>query len=119
MLKREVAQRVRKTAAAVAVCLASLPLVPSHTLAQGMTAGVIMEKMPANERVPFVAGIVEGLAYARYVRDSKQVTGINCIYAWFYDKKDRIQDVYQAFNRFKEHMPGAIVATMVAKECGN
>jgi len=53
------------------------------------------------------------------VKDNKQVTGMGCIYDWFYKKQDRIQDIYQAFNRFKEHMPGAIVATMVAKECGN
>jgi len=118
MLKKEVAQRVRKTAATVAVCLASLPFTPSQAHAQDMTAGVIMEKMPENARVPFVAGIIEGLAYARYARDNKQVTGMGCIYDWFYKKKDRIQDVYQAFNRFKDHTPGAIVAAMVAKECG-
>lgn len=117
MLKGVAAWKVRKTVAAVAVCLASLPFVATHAVAQGMTAGVIMEKMPQNERYPFVAGIVEGLAYARYARDNKQVTGMGCIYKWFYGKQDRIQDVYQAFNRFKDHTPGAIVAAMVAKEC--
>jgi len=94
--------------------------VPDAATAQTtMTAGVVMEKMPALERIAFVAGVVEGLAYARYSKDGKQTAGMSCIYSWFYDKKDRIQDVYQAFNRFKEHMPGAIVAAMVAKECGN
>lgn len=117
MLKKVIARKVRKTAAGMAVCLASLPLVPAEAQAQDMTAGVIMEKMPSNERYPFVAGIVEGLAYARYARDNKQVAGMGCIYKWFYGKQDRIQDVYQAFNRFKDHTPGAIVAAMVAKEC--
>ena len=118
MLKRVVAWKVRKAAAGLAVCLAPLPFVSSQALAQDMTAGVIMEKMPQTERYPFVAGIVEGLAYARYARDNKQVSGMECIYKWFYGKKDRIQDVYQAFNRFKDHTPGAIVAAMVVKECG-
>ena len=119
MLKMVVSWKVRKTAAGVAVFLASLPFVPSQARAQAMTAGVIMEKMPQADRYPFVAGIVEGLAFARYVKDGKQTGGMGCIYDWFYKKQDRIQDVYQAFNRFKEHMPVAIVATMVAKECGN
>ncbi len=117
MLSRVIAWKVRKAGAALAVFLASLPFVPSQARAQDMTAGVIMEKMPQNERYPFVAGIVEGLAYARYARDNKQVTGMGCIYKWFYGKQDRILDVYQAFNRFKDHTPGAIVAAMVAKEC--
>jgi len=118
MLKRVATWKVRKAGAAMAVCLASLAFAPSQAPAQGMTAGVIMEKMPQNERVPFVAGIIEGLAYARYVRDGKQTAGMGCIYDWFYKKQDRIQDIYQAFNRFKDHTPGAIVAVMVAKECG-
>lgn len=84
-----------------------------------MTAGVIMEKMPQADRYPFVAGIIEGLAYARYVKDGKKTDGMGCIYDWFYKNKGRIQDIYQAFDRFKEHLPGTIVATMVAKECGN
>jgi len=98
----------------------SLPFVVSQPVAAQttMTAGVVMEKMPATERLAFVAGIIEGLAYARLVKDNKQPTGSNCIIGWFYDKKDRIRDIYQAFERFKEHMPGTIVATMVARECG-
>jgi len=120
MLKGRTVTILRQKFAALVFCLPiALALPPAAQGQTTMNAGVIMEKMPPNERLPFVAGIVEGLAYARYLRDDKQVKGINCIYAWFYDKKDRIQDIYQAFNRFKEHMPGAIVATMVAKECGN
>ena len=118
MLKRIIAQNARKTAASLALCLVSMPFAFPQAQAQTMTAGVIMEKMPQAERFPFVAGLVEGLAYARYARDSKQTKGMKCIYDWFYGKQDRIQDVYQAFNRFKDHMPGAIVAAMVAKECG-
>lgn len=90
----------------------------SDAAAQEMTAGVVMEKMPVPERVAFIAGIVEGLAYARYAADNKQTTGMGCIYHWFYGKRGRSLDVEQAFTRFKDHMPGTIVAAMVAKECG-
>ena len=104
----------------VAVCLPATMSLPSAANAQTtMTAGVIMEKMPQADRYPFVAGIIEGLAYARYVKDGKKTDGMGCVYDWFYKNKGRIQDIYQAFDRFKEHLPGTIVATMVAKECGN
>jgi len=104
----------------LAICVPVAIALPGAGTAQTtMTAGVVMEKMPQSDRYPFVAGIIEGLAYARYMKDNKQVTGMGCIYDWFYKKQNRVQDVYQAFNRFKEHMPGAIVAAMVAKECGS
>ena len=120
MLKRLVAWKVGKAAVGMAVCLPICLGLPSAGNAQtAMTAGVVMEKMPALERLAFVAGIVEGLAYARYAKDGKKTEGMGCVYRWFYDKKDRIDDIYQAFNRFKEHLPGAVVAAMVAKECGN
>lgn len=106
---------------ALAVLTVSFPFVVSQPVAAQttMTAGVVMEMMPQADRYPFVSGIIEGLAYARYVKDGKKTDGMGCIYDWFYKKKGRIQDIYQAFDRFKEHLPGTIVATMVAKECGD
>ncbi|BBK29684.1 hypothetical protein STHU_03180 [Allostella humosa] len=86
--------------------------------AQEMTAGVILEKMSGAERVAYLAGIIEGLAYARYVKDDKQAAGMGCIYDWFYKTRGRSLDIEKAFGRYKEHSPGAIVAALVTKECG-
>ena len=120
MLKGNTATAFRRKLAPLVICLPiTLGFSTTAPAQTTMTAGVIMEKMPQADRYPFVAGIIEGLAYARYVKDGKQTDGMGCIYDWFYKKQGRIQDVYQAFSRFKEHMPGAIVAAMVAKECGN
>jgi len=120
MLNEVVARKVRRKLICLAICVPFAIALPGAGTAQtAMTAGVVMEKMPALERLAFVAGIVEGLAYARYAKDGKKTEGMGCVYRWFYDKKDRIDDIYQAFNRFKEHLPGAVVAAMVAKECGS
>lgn len=92
-------------------------MLASAAPAQDMTAGVVMEKMPADDRYTYVAGIVEGLATARYLADDKQTTGMSCLYRWFYGNSGTAEIIGAAFRRFPEHYPGVIVATLVGKEC--
>lgn len=101
--------------AAFALPLATLPMKADAT---DFTAGVVMEKMTSEQRSAYLAGVVEGLAYARYAKDGKQTDGMKCIYDWFYEKEDTLQKIHAAFDRFKDYLPGAVIAAMVAKECG-
>ena len=96
-----------------------LTLAPTMASAQDFTAGVVMEKMSAVERSAYLAGVVEGLAYARYAKDGKQTSGMKCIYAWFYEGDGTLQKIHSAFNRFKDYLPGAVIAAMVERECGS
>ena len=73
--------------------------------------------MTPDERHAYVAGIVEGLAYARYAADAKQVAGMKCIYGWFYDSPDTTETVYAAFRRYPDYPPGAVVAALVKRKC--
>lgn len=91
--------------------------VPAHAGATDFTAGVVMTNMEPEHRFPYVTGIVEGLAYARYQRDGKEVVGMKCIYDWGM-KAETVQKIYDAFNAFPEYTPGAVVAAMAEKECG-
>ncbi len=77
-----------------------------------------MTEMEQSDRFPFVAGIVEGLAYARYVSDGQQTEGMGCIYDWFYETEGRIMQVYEAFEAFPDHLPGTVVAALVKRDCG-
>ena len=77
-----------------------------------------MTKMSANDRYPFVSGIVEGLAHARYIRDGKKTAGRACIYAWFYDDKATLQKIYEGFRRYPNALPGQVVGTLAAVKCG-
>lgn len=84
-----------------------------------------MQKMDAEARVPYIQGIVEGLAYARYERDNasregdqKTVEGMNCIYKWFYDKPGAVDLIYAAFGKYPTFTPGAIVGNLIKQSCG-
>jgi hypothetical protein len=82
------------------------------------TAGTVMSNMAPEERYTFVAGIVEGLAHARYVKDGKDPAGRACIYAWFYDEKLTMKKIFEAFDRYPNALPGQIVGALVATKCG-
>jgi hypothetical protein len=101
--------------------LFSLPfmLAPMSAGATDFTAGIVMEKMNEKERYTYLAGVVEGLAYARYAKDGKKTDGMKCIYDWFYDSKGTVAKIESAFQRFNDYLPGAVLAAMVEKECGS
>ena len=83
-----------------------------------MTAGSVMEKMSVEERAAYFAGVIEGLAYARYAKDGKQTEGMACIYNWYYRTNGTLRKIYVAFDRFPDYTPGAVMAAMAEKECG-
>lgn len=92
--------------------------------ATDMTAGVIMERMSASERFIYVSGMIEGLAYSRFLRDSaaagsKDERGMKCIYDWFYEGDDSIQQsIDSAFRTYADYSPSVVVWAMVKRECG-
>lgn len=88
--------------------------------AQDFTAGFAMDRMEPKERYAYVSGIIEGLAYARYVDDGRDPgKGMRCIYEWYYDNGDApLVTIYDAFERFRTYLPGTVVAAVVETECG-
>ena len=93
-------------------------LSPVSASATDFTAGIVMEKMDEKQRYAYLAGVVEGLAYARYVKDGKQTGGMKCVYNWFYEGDRTVEKIYSAFRRFDDYLPGAVMAAMLEKECG-
>lgn len=77
-----------------------------------------MEKMDAVQRSAYMAGVIEGLAYARFERDGGTTEGMGCIYRWYYEADGTIAKIHSAFDAFPDHLPGAVIAAMVAKVCG-
>lgn len=110
-------QYIRATAGYLSASLAMIHINPA--LATDFTAKTVMEKMPAEQRYPYLAGVVEGLAYARYVRDGKQTTGMECIYDWFYKKPETINLIYAALGKYQDFTPGAVIEALTHKPCGN
>ena len=100
--------------------LALLPVVAgaiTPASATDFTARVVMEKMPAEQRFPFISGIIEGTAYARYLRDDKRTDGMLCIYNWFYQDPKAIELIYAALDKFGDYTPGAVVGTLADQHC--
>lgn len=83
-----------------------------------------MEKMPARERTAYIIGLVEGLAYARFRKDTiaagtKTDAGMNCIYGWLYtDSMTALDRIEAVFRKYSDHFPATLLATMIKKECG-
>ena len=95
---------------------------PSH--AQDMTAGVIMEKMGPKERYAYVSGIVTGMAYARFRKDtiaagSRDERGMICIHEWFSKGDGSTYAMLEnTFTQNGQYTPSVIIASLLKKECG-
>ena len=110
--------------AAITSTMLSLLSALSTASATDFTAEVVMEKMDPHERTSYIQGVVEGLAYSRYKRDNqhiegdaKTVTGMKCVYDWFYEKPNSMNMIYAAFGKFPTYTPAAIINALVEQSC--
>ena len=87
--------------------------------AKAQNAGDIMNKMSSDERNGYIAGVVEGLAYSRWLRDRPNSDGMKCVYDWFYDSKDKEKlEMYDWFERHPDKHVGPLMFVLIKKECG-
>jgi len=92
--------------------------------ARDLSAGVLLDEMPVRERTSYIMGVVEGLAYARFRKDTmlsgeKDEQGMKCIYEWFYsDNTAALDKIEAAFKQYRQHTPALIVTALVRRECG-
>ncbi len=89
-----------------------------NAAANDFTARKIMKEMNGEERYSYIAGVVEGLAVARYMKDGKQKAGMECIYDWFYDDKQTLDTIYVAFGNYADYPPGSIIDVLAKQKCG-
>lgn len=90
---------------------------PVSTDAMELTSDDMMQRMDDRERYHFIAGVIAGLATARYVRDGHD-EGSTCIESWFYDTDGIRERIYAAFARFGDRSPAAILHAMATRACG-
>lgn len=85
-----------------------------------INADVVMNKMNSDQRVSYVSGVIEGLAYARFVRDKPDETGMKCIYDWYYADNDKRwkETLFPVFDRHKDKPVGVILHVLTKKACG-
>lgn len=73
--------------------------------------------MDINDHFPFVAGMIEGLAYARYIHDNAQTAGMKCIYDWFYESGTAMDTIYVVFSEFRDSPPAAVLSALLDQKC--
>ena len=115
---------ISSISAAVASAALSFLGMLSPASATDFNAGTVMEKMDPHEQASYIQGVVEGLAYARYQRDNqhiegdaKTMTGMKCVYAWFYEKPNTLKIVFAAFDKFPSYPPAAIISSLIKQNC--
>jgi len=111
-------QACLKTAAAgVALAVGTAIAAVPAAAETAMTAGVIVERMPQEDRFPYAAGLVEGIAFGRYQLGGQDVAAMECIFDWFYAVDGRTTLVFEAFEQFPDYTAGAVVAALTNRAC--
>lgn len=81
-----------------------------------LTAGVVLDRMSSKELNAYLSGLVEAFGYARYKTGDK--AGHQCIHDWYYGSTDSTASVFATFSRYPNHSPGAVMAAIIKKHCG-
>lgn len=106
-----------QTCGAAAVALSTL--LSGNAQAESLSAGFVVNDMQPDEQYTYVAGIAEGLAYMLFVADGRaEEPGMRCVYQWFYEEDGTIENIWAAFQRFPDHLPGAVMAALIQRRCG-
>ncbi|MCV6575107.1 MAG: hypothetical protein OIF58_05165 [Cohaesibacter sp.] len=96
-----------------------IAVTPAQAYRGGLTTDIALKVMEKKELHAYISGLVEGLAYARYVQDGKDADkGMKCILDWYYKTEEAAPKVLRAFVHFKGLTANAVVGALIKKECG-
>lgn len=85
--------------------------------AENFDAGFVMNKMTSDQQVSYIAGVIEGLAYSRWLRDRPNTDGMNCIYNW-YSRTDKWGQIESFFGLHPDKSVGPLLYILTKKDCG-
>jgi len=87
--------------------------------AVALNAEEIMNKMNEDQRTGYIAGVVEGVAYSRWLRDKPNAAGMQCVYDWFYNGGIELQrSINTWFDRHPDKPAGPLLYVLIKKDCG-
>lgn len=80
-----------------------------------------MKEMNVDQQVSYIAGVIEGLAFSRYLRDKPNQKSMNCVYGWYADntgsaKKRQKMEAWLA--KHPEKPVGVLLHVLIKKKCG-
>ena len=87
--------------------------------ANNLNAGFVLNEMNKDQRVSYIAGVIEGLAYSRFLRDKPNEKGMNCVYDWYYKgKAEQMKNIRAWFGRHPDKPVGVLLYVLIKKDCG-
>lgn len=87
--------------------------------ANALTAGDVLNKMTSEQSVSYINGVIEGLAYSRWLRDRPSSKGSKCIYDWYYQGgKKSFNQTMSWLERHPDKPVGALIYVLTKKKCG-
>lgn len=90
------------------------------SVVQAQNAGDVLTEMQPREQSSYIAGVIEGLAFSRFLNDRPDTTGMQCIYDWYYQSEtDRWPSIEQWFGRHPDRPVGAMLHVLIGRDCGS
>ena len=88
-------------------------------MAKSLNAGFVMNEMTEEQRYGYISGVIEGLAYSRFLRDKPNQDGMNCVYNWYYEGGEgNFRKLDAWLNRHPDKQVGVLLYVLIKKECG-
>lgn len=87
--------------------------------AQALTADDVLNKMDSTQQHSFIAGVVGGFAYSRFLQDRPDKTGMKCIYDWYYGSgQTKWPRIETWFARHLDKPAEPLLYVLIKRECG-
>lgn len=87
--------------------------------ANALTGEEVLTQLDTQAQYHYVSGVLQGLGYARFLKDKPNQDGTKCIQQWLIEGgPERWAIVEQWLDYHKEKPAGVIIYAMVSKECG-
>ncbi len=101
------------------IIISSLFVSPVQAQQQNFNAGFVLNGMTSDQQVSYIAGIIEGLAFARWLKDEKEMEGMRCVYNWYYENSlEKWEQIEAFFGEHPDRKPGPLIYILVRSECG-
>lgn len=88
--------------------------------AAALTAKEVMENMSDDAQFAHISGVVDGLAFARWLADGRDDTGMKCIYDWYLggDQAARLNAQLDWFEANPDQQVSTLMYALIREECG-
>lgn len=111
--------RLRKYSHISAIMLVAAAFLSSGKEAAALTADYVLNEMSTEQKGAYIAGLVDGLAYSRWLANRPDDTAMQCYYSWFYGSgPEKWVGIDQWFSRHPEKPADALLYVLIKKDCG-